>query len=151
MPSELVEIEPLPPSTPELPPLSLSWLERKALHLGAAADDPQLADLDELVLQSARALAGPQRAEVRLRMTAKALAAARAKLLVVEALLDARLAAGDAKGVRELSRVVDGARRYFVALLAEHRHACEGGRRTPVRISVGQTDAVNVMAVAGGR
>nr|MBK7070636.1 hypothetical protein [Deltaproteobacteria bacterium] len=131
--------------------MSLSWLERQTLHIGLPPDDPHLADLDRLVLQTAQALVGPERAEVRLRMTAKALAMARAKLLVVEALLDARLAANDDRGVRQLARVVDGARRHFVALLAEHRHACEGGRRTPVKVTVGQVDAVNIMAVAGGR
>lgn len=153
MPAELADFDPQPspPTSPSRPPLTLNWLDRRALHIGFSADEPQLADLDRLVLQSAQALIGPERAEVRLRMTAKALAMARAKLLVVEALLDARLAASDDKGVRQLAKVVDGARRHFVALLAEHRHACEGGRQMPVRVSIGQAEAVNVMAVAGGR
>lgn len=153
MPSELADFDPQPspPTSPSLPPLTLTWLDRKALHIGFSADEPQLAALDQAVLQTARALAGPERAEARLAMTAKALAMARAKLLILESLLDARITAADDKGVQRLSRVVEGARRHFEALLAEHRHACEGGRRTPVRVTVGQADAVNVMAVVGGR
>lgn len=151
MPSNLQENRPLDqPTPPSAPPLTLTWLDRRALHIGFSAEEPQLAALDQLVLQTAQALAGPYRAEARLAMTAKALASARAKLLIVESLLDARITAADDRGVRRLSRVVDGARRHFVALLAKHRHACEGGRRTPVRISVGQADAVNVMAVTEG-
>lgn len=152
MPSEHAEIDrsqrPLPP--PPLPPMILSWLERKALRMGLPVDDQAVAPFDALVLNTAQALVGPEREEVRLRMTAKALAATRARLLVLEALLDARLAAGDAAGVRESSRLVEGVRRHLVALLAEHR-ACDAGRRTPVKVMVGQADAVNIMAVASGR
>lgn len=153
MPSTLADFDPprVAPPRSSPPPLALTWLDRRALHIGFSADEPQLAALDQVVLQKARSLAGPDRAQVRLDMTAKALAAARAKLLIVEAMLDERITAADDKGVRRLSRVVEGARRHFTALLAEHRHACEGGRRTPVRVSIGQPDAVNVMAVSGAR
>lgn len=151
MPTELADFDPQqwPPTSPSLPPLTLSWLDRRALHFGFSADEPQLVALDQAVLQTARALAGTERAEARLAMTAKALDVARAKLLILEALLDEPITAADEKGVRRLSRVVEGARRHFVALLAEHRHACD--RRQPVKITVGQADAVNVMAVGAGR
>lgn len=144
-PSELAEINrPLTAA-----PLAFDWLERKALRLGLPADSPALADFDQLALQTAQALVGADRAHSRLELTAKALAAARARLLVLETHLDQRYAAGNERGIRQSLKMVEAARRHFVALLAEHRHACEEGRRTPVKVSVGQANAVNVMAVAG--
>lgn len=84
-------------------------------------------------------------------MTAKALSAARARLLVLETHLDVRYAAGDDRGIKQSLKVVEAARRHFVAMLAEHRHACGSGCRTPVKVTVGQAGAVNVVAVAGSR
>lgn len=142
-PSELAEID--RPHDPD--PLAFDWLERKALRFGLPADSPELAAFDELALQTAQALVGGDRVQVRVGLIAKALATARARLLVLETHLDQRYAAGNERGIRQSLRMVEAARRHFVALLAEHRHACEEGRRTPVKVSVARADAVNVMAV----
>lgn len=136
-------------SAAELPPLKLTALDLQTLHAGLVADADQLAELDRLVLNTAHYLAGPERTETRVRMLAKAIAIGRAKCVLLESLLDARLAAREERDVLLVSKVLDGARRHLVALLAEHRLACDGGRRTPVRVSVGQVGAVNVIAVAG--
>lgn len=138
-----------PPDPPTLPALKLTALDLQTLHGGLVADADQLAELDRLVLNTARMLAGPDRAETRVLMLAKAISITRAKCVLLESLLDARLAARDERDVLLISKVLDGLRRHLVALVAEHRLACEGGRRTPVRVSVGQVGAVNVMAVAG--
>lgn len=138
-----------PPDPPLLPPMRLTALDLQTLHGGLVADADQLAELDRLVLNTARMLAGPDRVETRVLMLAKAIAISRAKCVLLESLLDARLAARDERDVLLVSKVLDGLRRHLVALVAEHRLACEGGRRTPVRVSVGQVGAVNVMAVAG--
>ncbi len=152
MPSNLAEIDPPQPSTePALAPLKLNWLERRAFHFDGAEDDPAMARGDTLVEVTARALAGTDREEVRLRMTAKALAVSRAKLLAFEMHLDQCYGRGKDAEIRRALKMVEAARRYFLALLAEHRHACEGGRRAPVKITVGQAGAVNVMAVGGER
>jgi hypothetical protein len=150
MPSELDRDPPQSaPDSPLLPPLKLSALDLQTLHGGLVADADQLAELDRLVLNTARLLAGPDRAETRVLMLAKAISITRAKCVLLESLLDARLAARDERDVLLVSKVLDGLRRHLVALLAEHRLAGEGGRRTPVKVSVGHVGAVNVMAVAG--
>lgn len=150
MPSELQREAPqLLLDSPLPSSIEFDWLERKALRLGLPADNPAYADFDQLALQTAQALVGADRVHARLELTAKALAAARARLLVLETHLDQRYAAGNERGIRQSLKMVEAARRHFVALLAEHRHTCEEGRRTPVRVSVGQANAVNVMAVAG--
>ena len=146
VPSKVAEIDRLP----AVPPLAFDWLERKALRLGQPDDSPGLADFDQLALQTAQALVAGDRVQVRLELVAKALAAARARLLVLETHLDQRYAAGNERGIRQSLQMVEAARRHFVALLAEHRHACEDGRRMPVKVTVGQVGAVNVMAVAPG-
>lgn len=150
MPSELQREAPQPlPDSPPPSSIEFDWLERKALRLGLPADNAAYADFDQLALQTAQALISADRVHARLELTAKALAAARARLLVLETHLDQRYAAGNERGIRQSLKMVEAARRHFVALLAEHRHACEGGRRTPVKVSVGQANAVNVMAVSG--
>lgn len=152
MPAELHRDPPQPaPEPPSLPTLRLSALDLQTLHGGLVADAEQLAELDRLVINTARLLAGPDRAEARVLMLAKAISITRVKCLSLESLLDARLAARDEQGVLLVSKVLEGLRRQLVALLAEHRLACEGGRRTPVRVSVGQVGAVNVMAVTGAQ
>lgn len=148
MPSNLAENH-RPSSALELPPIKLTVLDLQTLHGGLVADADQRAELDRIVLNTARMLAGPDRVETRVLMLAKAIAITRAKCVLLESLLDARLAARDERDVLLVSKVLDGLRRHLIALVAEHRLACEGGRRTPVRVSVGQVGAVNVMAVAG--
>lgn len=131
-----------------MPPLRLSILDIQTLHSGLIADHDQLADLDRIVLNTARMLAGSDRAMARMLMLSKALSIARAKCVLLESRLDARLLVRDEQGVRLILRVLEGARQHYLALLAEHRRACENGQRTPVKVTVGQADAVNVMAVA---
>lgn len=149
-PSDLAEIDRSRASEPPSQPIAFDRLERMALRLGSSVDDPALADFDAHALVTAQRLAGEDRAQARFELLSKALAAARTRLLVLEAHLDQRYVAGNERAFRQSLRMVEAARRHFVALLAEHRHACQEGRRTPVKISVTNADAVNVMAIAAG-
>lgn len=125
------------------PPLhvKLSPLDRIALDgLTDPRDVPALIAWTE---SSATALAGSDREGARLRLISRSLATERARLLVLEGMLDERLAAGDWDAVREIRPVIATASKTLCGLLREHAAACHVGRHG-ITVAVAHVDAINV-------
>lgn len=130
--------------------LKLSALERVAAGGLALGEDDVTASVLRETLAWAEALDDEATREAaRLRFVAKALAATRARCLVIERLRDHYLMAGHAAETRLAQRVLDGETRRLAVLLAEHRHSCASERRS-VTVAVGRVDTVNIAAGVRG-
>ncbi len=127
------------------PRLALSWVDRLGATAYLAPDAEMHAAFVEHTTGLARALYEPGREEARMRMLAKALATARTQVSVLESLLGGLLTKGDFEGAKMITRALDGATRRMMALLAEHRLACNADRRN-VTVAVAHADHINVVA-----
>lgn len=116
------------------------------LALDALVDPRDVPALTAIVEASATALAGPDRNEARLRLVSRAVASQRARMLVLEGLLDEHLAAGKMSTVAEIDKLLLSTTKRLSLLLAEHRAACSAGHRATV--VVGHADSISV---EGGR
>ena len=123
------------------PGLGLTWLDR--LPLDALVSD-DAANVVEQVRLSAEALAGDQADAARLRLLSRLLSATRAQVILLEAMINERLAKRDAGGVDLINKVLNGASKRLVLLLAEHRASCASGRRASVVVAVGNAEHVTV-------
>ena len=111
------------------------------LALEGLSDNTQAASL--WAVDSATALAGPDREAARLRLISRAVATERARQVVLEALLDQHLAARDFDAVGAINKVLSSTtKRTLCALLREHVAASNLGQRATVM--VGHADAVHV-------
>ena len=131
--------EPLPPTLR----VRLSAIDKLALDgLVDERDAPTLIAWTEA---SAAALSGPDREDARLRLISRAVAIERARLLVLEALLDQKLTEQRRSwlAIREIRCLVADATRSLCALLREHAAACHV-RRHDVMVAVAHVDAINV-------
>lgn len=118
--------------------LALTWLDVRGL-LGLVDDDPK--PLIEWVTASASSLVGDDRVNARERLLARAVAGERAKVLLYQALLDEKLAAGQERAALLADKVLTSATRRLTLLLAELRHCSTA--RTPV-VAVGHAEQVIV-------
>ena len=114
----------------EQPRVGLTRFDR--LPLETLSDDPHA--LASWVADSATALAGADREAARLRLISRAVATERARHVVLEAMLDERLAARDFEGVHAVNRVLTSTTKRLCALLREHAAACSIGQRASVVI-----------------
>jgi len=121
--------------------VKLSPLDKFAID--GLADPRDVPALIGWVEDSATALAGHDRDAARLRLISRAVATERARLLVLEALLDQHLAAGSWIAVREIKAVVAETNRGLCALLREHAAACHV-RRHDVVVAVAHVDSINL-------
>jgi hypothetical protein len=71
----------------------------------------------------------------RLRLVSRAVATERARQVVLEALLDERLAARDLDAVGTINKILSSTTRRLCALLQEHQRACSAGQRASIVIS----------------
>lgn len=113
------------------------------LALDGLADPRDVAALIGWAEDSATALAGSDRDAARLRLISRAVATERARLLVLEAMLDERLTACDWNAVREIRPVIATTSRVLCALLREHAAACHV-RRHDVVVAVAHVDSINL-------
>ena len=142
---------PAPLSSSAGPRIALSTLERVAAKGLTASDDEAAVPILREVLAWAVALDDAATREVaRLRFVAKALAACRAKCLVLEQYRDHHLLAGHLAEVRVTQRALDSETRRLALLLAEHRLACAADKRS-VTVAVGRAGTVNIAAGLGVR
>jgi hypothetical protein len=123
--------------------VALSSLDKLALD--ALADPRDLPAIVRWTEDSATALSGVDRNEARVRLISRLVASERSRLLILEALLDERLAARDAAAgtdVERIDRLLHSTTRRLAVLLDQHRSACNAGHRTTV--VVGHANAVHV-------
>lgn len=124
--------------------VKLSPLDKLALD--ALIDPRDVPAVTAMVEDSSTALSGSNRNEARIRLVARALASQRARMLILEGLLDERLAAGKMAAVAAIDKLLLSTTRRVAILLAEHRAACSAGHRATV--VVGHADSISV---EGGR
>lgn len=127
------------------PRLALSWVDRLGAKAFLAPEEDLAGAVLEHTTELARALYETGREEARMRLLAKSLATARTQVSILEKLLGDLLVQRDAEGVKMISRALDGATRRMVALLAEHRQACNSDRRN-VTVAVAHVNHINVLA-----
>lgn len=90
----------------------------------------------------ATALVGTDRDGARLRLIARSIASERARLTILEAMLDDQLVAKNFAVVRELNPLISSTTRRLCSLLREHQASCANGARAT--IVVGHADQVHV-------
>jgi hypothetical protein len=120
--------------------VKLSPLDKLALD--GLVDPRDFSAIVSMVEDSATALSGFDRHEVRVRLVSRAVAAERARMLILQGMLDERLTARDLDGAAEVDRLLLSTTRRLAILLGEHRAACSAGHRPTV--VVGHADAVHV-------
>jgi len=89
----------------------------------------------------ATALIGPDRDGARLRLIARSIASERARLAILEAMLDEQVVAKEFGAARELNMLISSTTRRLCALLREHQASCVNGARAA--IVVGHADHVS--------
>jgi hypothetical protein len=112
------------------PKLALTWLDIRAL-IGLVGDDPK--PLVDWVTASASSMIGDDKVNARERLLARAVAGERAKMLLYQALLDEKLAAGEERAALLVDKVLTSATRRLTQLLAEMRH-CSTARSQVVAV-----------------
>ncbi|WP_242370677.1 hypothetical protein [Anaeromyxobacter sp. SG26] len=128
---------------PPTPRLGLSRLDQAAVAAFTSGDTGEIV---EDTRQLADALAGPDGDPARVRLMARAVAAARTQQRVLEALLGDRLAKRDREGVELVTAVLDGVSRRL-AMFTKHLAAESALRRRPT-VVIGRADTVSI---GGGR
>jgi len=122
------------------PPIGLTSVD--LLALDGLADPRDVPAIVDAVKMSATALAGSDRNAARVRLVARAVASERARMLVLQGMLDERLLARDFDGVAAIDRLLTSTTKRLAILLGEHRAACSVGQRPTVL--VGHADAIHV-------
>jgi len=134
--------EPAGPIEPATPPrVGLSTYDEAAVTAFVGGDSVAVADLVEDVRKLADALAGDDGDAARVRLLARAAAAARAQQRALEALLGRCLAQRDYEGVEAVSRVLDGVSRRL-ALSLKHLAVESQLRRRPA-VFIRHANSVN--------
>ena len=119
--------------------LGLSRLDQAAVAAFTAGDTGEIV---EDARQLAAALAGPDGDPARVRLMARAVAAARTQQRVLEALLGDRLAKRDREGVELVTTVLEGVSRRL-AMFTRHLAAESALRRRPT-VVIGRADTVSI-------
>jgi hypothetical protein len=138
-------------AAPRSPPIGLTWFDELAFKGLVTADEEVLGKLVAAVHTNASGLCDPNdRDAARLRVLARSIAITRAKVLLYEAQIDRSLAKRDAEAVALVGKVLNGANKRLVALLAAHKNECSG-QHGPVTIEVGQVQQMSVVAACDVR
>jgi hypothetical protein len=137
-PAEERDLAPSQPASPSR--LGLTPLDQAAVITFAGGSGTS--DLVEDARQLAEALAGPDGDAARVRLLARATAAARTQERVLEILLGEQVAKRDVEGVELINRTLDGVSRRLVALVKQL--AVESSLRKRPTVFINHADEVTL-------